>query len=44
MKLSVVRKAHLKVIEQGKTLGLWIEKVIEEKIEREQEQRRIIFS
>ena len=36
MKPSVVRKAHLKAIEQGKTLGRWIEDAIEEKIEREE--------
>ena len=36
MKPSIVRKAHLKAIEQGKTLGRWIEDAIEEKIEREE--------
>ena len=34
MKPSVVRKAHLKTIEQGKTLDRWLEEAIEEKIER----------
>jgi len=36
MKPSIVRKAHLKAIEQGKTLGRWIEDAIEEKVEREE--------
>ena len=33
---SIVRKAHQKAKEQGKTLGRWVEDTIEEKIEREQ--------
>ena len=33
---SIVRKAHQKAKEEGKTLGRWLEDVIEEKIEREQ--------
>jgi len=32
MKPRIVRKAHLKAIEQGKTLGWWIEDAIEEKL------------
>jgi hypothetical protein len=36
MKPSIVRKAHIKVIEQGKTLGRWVEEAIDEKIVREQ--------
>jgi len=36
MRLSIVRKAYLKAIEQGKMLGRWIEDAIEEKIEREE--------
>ena len=31
MKPSIVRKAHIKAIEQGKTLGRWVEDAIEEK-------------
>ncbi len=38
MKPSIVRKAHLKAKEAGKTLGRWIEDAIEEKIEREEKQ------
>ena len=30
MKPRIVRKAHLKAIEQGKTLGRWIGDAIEE--------------
>jgi hypothetical protein len=37
MKPSIVRKACLKAIEQGKTLGRGIEDAIEEKIEREKQ-------
>jgi predicted HicB family RNase H-like nuclease len=36
MKPSIVRKAHHQAIEQGKTLGRWIEDAIEEKIQREE--------
>jgi len=36
MKPSIVLKAHLKAIEQGKTLGRWIEDAIEEKIQQEE--------
>ena len=35
MKPSIVRRAHLKAIEEGKTLGRWVEDAIEEKIERD---------
>jgi len=34
--MSIVRKARLKAIEQGKTLGRWLEDAIEEKIERKE--------
>ena len=43
MKPSIVRRAHLKAIEQGKTLGRWVEDAIEEKIargEREEAQQK----
>ena len=33
---SIVRKAHQKAKEQGKTLGRWLEDAIEEKLDREQ--------
>ncbi len=33
---SVLRKAHQKAKEQGKTLGRWLEDVIEEKIKRDE--------
>jgi len=36
MKPSILRKAHQKAIQQGKTLGRWIEDAIEEKIQREE--------
>ena len=36
MKPSVVRKAHLKPIEQGKRLGRWVENAIEEKLDKEE--------
>jgi len=36
MRPSIVRKAHQKAKEEGKTLGRWIEDAIEEKIEREE--------
>ena len=36
MKPSIVRKAHLKAIEQGKTLSRWVEDAIGEKIDREE--------
>ena len=37
MKASIVRKAHHKAIEEGKSLGRWVEDAIEEKIEREED-------
>jgi hypothetical protein len=40
MKSSIVRKVHLKSIEQGKTLGRWIEDAIEEKLAREAREER----
>ena len=36
MKPSILRKAHHKAIEEGKSLGRWVEDAIEEKIEREE--------
>ncbi|HUV56312.1 MAG TPA: hypothetical protein VMV84_03685 [Dehalococcoidales bacterium] len=36
MKPSIVRKAHQKAKEEGKTLGRWLEDAIEERIEREE--------
>jgi len=36
MKPSIVRKAHIKAVEQGKTLGRWVEDAIEEKLDREE--------
>ena len=38
MKPSIVRKAHQKAKEHGKTLGRWVEDAIEGKIEREEKQ------
>jgi len=35
---SIVRKAHQKAKEQGKTLGRWLEDAIEEKLDREQKE------
>ena len=40
MRPSVVRKAHHEAIEEGKSLGRWIEDAIEEKIEREKEKAK----
>jgi len=40
MKPSIVRKAHQKASEEGKTLGRWIEDAIEEKIEREEKKAK----
>jgi len=37
MKPSIVRKAHQKAKEEGKTLGRWLEDVIEEKLAREKQ-------
>ena len=36
MKPSIVRKAHQKAQEDGKTLGRWVEEAIEERLEREE--------
>jgi hypothetical protein len=41
MKPSIVRKAHLKAIEQGKTLGRGIEDAIDEKVEREETEKAV---
>ncbi len=40
MKLSIVRKAHHEAIEEGKSLGRWIEDAIEEKLERKQKKAK----
>jgi predicted HicB family RNase H-like nuclease len=40
MKPSIVRKAHQKAEEEGKTLGRWIEDVIEQRLEREREEKQ----
>ena len=36
IKPSILRNAHHAAIEEGKSLGRWIENAIEEKIEREE--------
>lgn len=41
MKPSIVRKAHQKAKEEGKTLGRWIEEAIEGKIEREEREKTV---
>ena len=38
MKPSIVRKAHHAALEEGKSLGRWVEEAIDEKIEREAKQ------
>jgi len=40
MKPSIVRKAHQKAKEEGKTLGRWLEDVIEEKLAREKTEEK----
>ncbi len=40
MKPSIVRRAHQKAKEEGKTLGRWFEEAIEEKIEREKKAKQ----
>ncbi|MBA7665062.1 hypothetical protein ES703_73128 [subsurface metagenome] len=40
MKPTIVRKAHLKATEQGKTLGRGIEDIIEEKLAREKTEEK----
>ena len=40
MKPSIVRRAHQKAKEEGKTLGRWLEDAIEEKIAREERERQ----
>ena len=42
MKPSIVRKAHLKASEQGKTLGRWTEDAREEKIEQEERVKAVL--
>ena len=39
MKPSVVLAAHHAAIEEGKSLGRWIEDAIEEKLERERKEK-----
>ena len=34
--MALPRKVRLKAIEQGKTLGRWLEDALEEKVEREE--------
>ena len=41
MKPSILRNAHLKATEQGKTLGRWIGDAIEEKVEREEKVKAV---
>ncbi|MHC3130287.1 MAG: hypothetical protein IBV52_09460 [Candidatus Bathyarchaeota archaeon] len=36
IKPSILRKAHHTAIEEGKSLGRWIEDAVKEKIEREE--------
>jgi hypothetical protein len=38
--MALPRKARLKAIEQGKTLGRWIEDIIEEKLAREKTEEK----
>ncbi|GAJ23464.1 unnamed protein product [marine sediment metagenome] len=40
MRPSIVLKAHLKAVVQGKTLGRWIEDAIEEKLAREEKEEK----
>jgi len=40
MKPSIVLKAHHEAIEEGKSLGRWIEDSIEEKLERKQKKAK----
>ncbi len=40
IKPSILRKAHQEAIEQGKTLGRWLEDVIEEKLAREKREEK----
>jgi len=40
MKPSIVRKAHHQAKEEGKTLGRWLEDVIEEKLAREKREEK----
>jgi len=41
IKPSILRNAHHAAIEDGKSLGQWIENAIEEKLEREQEEKQV---
>lgn len=38
MKPSIVRKAHISAIEEGKTLGRWLEDAIQAKLEDKKRQ------
>lgn len=40
MKPSILRKTHQKAIQQGKTLGRWIEDAIEKKLAREKTEEK----
>ena len=39
IKPSILRKAHYVAIEEGKSLGQWIENTIKEKIERKEREK-----
>jgi len=41
IKPSILRKAHHTAIEEGKSLGQWIEDAIGEKIERKREEKKV---
>jgi len=41
IKPSILRNAHHAAIEEGKSLGQWIENAIDEKFEREREEKQI---
>ena len=41
IKPSMLRKAHCVAIEEGKSLGRWIEDTIEEKLERKREEKKV---
>ena len=40
IKPSILRNAHHAAIEEGKSLGWWLEEAIDEKIEREQKKAK----
>jgi len=39
MRPSIVRKAHQKAKDEGKTLGRWLEEAIEQRLEREKAEK-----